>query len=432
MNKLTLVEALERIAKYPEKRGDELSIESARQLARTALATQATPTTNEREAFEAWYQKVYACFGQANFHLNSYGEYFDDDIEASWCAWQAALASQAQQPTAYRVIASANGEVVRDSLEFTRMSEIDEKVVRQVYDLEIIPLYSQQPNHIGDSTKMAKPITCTDSAREFLVENLLPKFSDSTFSVYVRSALAGDFAYQLATYLQSQTQQPISIEKRANLAANMVHYLGATKTQAKALIDGVIDGEHTISKSDLLPQPQQRNIDIQEAVRETSYVFKDSCDHTKQAIDYMKVLLDIQMSKTEPAKKFCKECASFRSGDKCHKCGGDTFTPDERFTEQKLPPIEEIRKIAREAGYAVAVHGTQERDLDVIAAPWTEDAVGNHELMERIANGINAVILETERKPLGRYAATIQIDGWYKPLDLSVCPRLPTQEGDNK
>ncbi|MBR7747417.1 hypothetical protein [Undibacterium baiyunense] len=56
--------------------------------------------------------------------------------------YQAALASQAQQPTAYRVIASANGEVVRDSLEFTRMSELDEKVVRKSCDLEIVPLYA--------------------------------------------------------------------------------------------------------------------------------------------------------------------------------------------------------------------------------------------------------------------------------------------------
>jgi len=181
----------------------------------------------------------------------------------------------------------------------------------------------------------------TDKAREYLIENLLPKFSDSTFQDYVKNELAGDFAYQLAMYLKSQAQ-------------------------------------------------------------------------TQQT--------EIQ------AKKFCSNCASFRSGDKCHKCGEDTFTPDKRFTEQKLPPIDIIKTIAREAGYAVAVHGTQERDLDVIAAPWTEDAVGNHELMERIANGINAVILETERKPFGRYAATIQIDGWYKPLDLSVCPRLEIQQ----
>lgn len=60
-------------------------------------------------------------------------------------SWKAALsAAPAQEPVAYRVIASANGEVVRDSLEFTRMSEIDEKVVRKSYDLEIIPLFASQ------------------------------------------------------------------------------------------------------------------------------------------------------------------------------------------------------------------------------------------------------------------------------------------------
>lgn len=52
------------------------------------------------EAFEAWYQKTYVHFGQANFHLNSYGEYIDDDIEASWSAWKAALSAvPAQEPT---------------------------------------------------------------------------------------------------------------------------------------------------------------------------------------------------------------------------------------------------------------------------------------------------------------------------------------------
>jgi len=66
-------------------------------------------------------------------------------------------------------------------------------------------------NHIGDSNEMVKPITDTDSAREFLVENLLPKFSDSTFAYYVRNELAGDFAYQLAKYLQAQqpAQEPV-------------------------------------------------------------------------------------------------------------------------------------------------------------------------------------------------------------------------------
>jgi hypothetical protein len=189
---------------------------------------------NQTEAFEAWYQKTYVHFGQANFHLNSYGEYVDDDIESSWCAWKAALSavpaptmsqfankadyeaalrSQAQQPAqepklnqrlidtfqelnmgnygdddvrqlndwaieaytalaaiksqpaqesaikrytdqsctqepaAYLIVSSLSGQVLRESLEFKRMSEVEEKFVRNRYDLTITPLYSstQEP-----------------------------------------------------------------------------------------------------------------------------------------------------------------------------------------------------------------------------------------------------------------------------------------------
>jgi hypothetical protein len=61
-----------------------------------------------------------------------------------------------------------------------------------------------QQGHIGDSNKLAQPIIDTDSAREFLIANVISKFSDSTFQSYVRNELAGDFAYQLARYFQAQ------------------------------------------------------------------------------------------------------------------------------------------------------------------------------------------------------------------------------------
>ncbi|MDO8180165.1 MAG: hypothetical protein Q7T62_18105 [Undibacterium sp.] len=121
---------------------------------------------------------------------------------------------------------------------------------------------------------------------------------------------------------------------------------------------------------------------------------------------------------------YCNDCASFRKNAICQKCGGKTFTPHESFTELKLPSIDRIRELAKEVGYAIGVHGTLERDLDLIAAPWSDDAIGNKGLMDHIAKGMNARIISIERKPLGRYAATIQIDGWFKPIDLSVCPIL--------
>lgn len=48
--------------------------------------------------------------------------------------------------------------------------------------------------------------------------------------------------------------------------------------------------------------------------------------------------------------------------------------------------IDDVRRIAREHGYAVAVHGSQrsESDLDLIAAPWVKDAKAPRTLMRAI------------------------------------------------
>jgi hypothetical protein len=87
-----------------------------------------------------------------------------------------------------------------------------------------------------------------------------------------------------------------------------------------------------------------------------------------------------------------------------------------------MPPVDRIRALAKEVGYAIGEHGSKERDLDLIAAPWTENAVAAMSLLEHIAKGLNAKIWATETKPLGRFAATIQMHGWFMDIDLSVCP----------
>lgn len=65
-----------------------------------------------------------------------------------------------------------------------------------------------------------------------------------------------------------------------------------------------------------------------------------------------------------------------------------------------------------------------ERDVDLIAAAWTEDAVSADDLAEHIADNMDAKVLVREEKPLGRIAFSIQIDGWYKIIDLSVAPKV--------
>lgn len=83
----------------------------------------------------------------------------------------------------------------------------------------------------------------------------------------------------------------------------------------------------------------------------------------------------------------------------------------------------------RSQGYAVALHGSQVKDLDLIAVPWRETALTAQDIAELIAKAIPGFI-ETgspEAKPHGRLSFTIRpnwhfsFDNWY--IDLAVMPR---------
>jgi hypothetical protein len=90
---------------------------------------------------------------------------------------------------------------------------------------------------------------------------------------------------------------------------------------------------------------------------------------------------------------------------------------------------------ARELGYALAVHGSAARDLDLLAAPWTDAACAPEELWAAIVeacavsvgdavDGAGARIDQPSAKPHGRLAWSIPL-GCGAVLDLSVMPRLP-------
>jgi hypothetical protein len=85
------------------------------------------------------------------------------------------------------------------------------------------------------------------------------------------------------------------------------------------------------------------------------------------------------------------------------------------------------QNVGRRLGYAVAVHGTQVKDLDLLAAPWTDEAETPLELVKCIASALPGVFGPANVKPHGRRAWVIQplyclgIDAWY--IDISVMPR---------
>ena len=93
---------------------------------------------------------------------------------------------------------------------------------------------------------------------------------------------------------------------------------------------------------------------------------------------------------------------------------------------QTLPTL---RKIAREHGYALALHGSMATDLDLVAIPWVEDASESFVLVEAIREAVDGVInMKTDHnpswKPHGRLAWVIYprgCDSVY--IDISVMPR---------
>jgi hypothetical protein len=108
--------------------------------------------------------------------------------------------------------------------------------------------------------------------------------------------------------------------------------------------------------------------------------------------------------------------------------------------------IEPIRRVARDAGYAITVHGSLARDIDLVAVPWIEHNVSSPDyLAERVAaviagqlgrcniHGKSAAGLKWTAKPHGRQAITIM--AWCElfgsvDIDFSVItPHPPKDDG---
>ena len=122
----------------------------------------------------------------------------------------------------------------------------------------------------------------------------------------------------------------------------------------------------------------------------------------------------------------CAACNSQRPNDPCWKCGGACHEPADEWEYPELPPVDRIRELAKEYGYAIGEHGSRERDLDLIAAPWGDQAsdYAPLDLATHIAQGLGGHVVNWEQKPHGRIAFSIQMSGWYKLIDLSVCPTI--------
>lgn len=85
------------------------------------------------------------------------------------------------------------------------------------------------------------------------------------------------------------------------------------------------------------------------------------------------------------------------------------------------------RKLAWEEGYAIGLHGSFTRDLDMIAVPWTDTACEPEHLIRRIVEATGLKLRDgVGVKPHGRRVWTLLFPAFGDPrfVDLSVMPRI--------
>jgi hypothetical protein len=90
--------------------------------------------------------------------------------------------------------------------------------------------------------------------------------------------------------------------------------------------------------------------------------------------------------------------------------------------------VDEMRGVARGCGYALAEHGSKRRDLDLVAAPWTEHASSPDALVDALEERLGMVATRRGvEKPHGRLGYILAGRRWreggdHQPIDLSVMP----------
>lgn len=94
--------------------------------------------------------------------------------------------------------------------------------------------------------------------------------------------------------------------------------------------------------------------------------------------------------------------------------------------------LQGIQKCCRDVGYAIAFHGSFNYDLDLVAIPWTDEAVDHETLIQAICNFIGGTCVDSgSDMPHGRRSYIINFGGG-PHIDLSVMPRVTQEQTDKE
>lgn len=93
-----------------------------------------------------------------------------------------------------------------------------------------------------------------------------------------------------------------------------------------------------------------------------------------------------------------------------------------------LHVVPKLLPVAKRLGYAICLHGSFVRDLDVVAVPWTEEAAPAEELEQALRDEVHGWLARDKDpcptvKPHGRLCWSIHTEDGVGYIDLSVMPR---------
>ena len=87
----------------------------------------------------------------------------------------------------------------------------------------------------------------------------------------------------------------------------------------------------------------------------------------------------------------------------------------------------DLAEIAKRHGYALAIHGSLQRDFDLVAIPWAESPSLPEAVIKDITKEFSiSVVGEPEQKLHGRLAYTISVVFGVCSFDFSFMPRTPS------
>ncbi|HQR14196.1 MAG TPA: hypothetical protein PLZ37_06505 [Nitrospira sp.] len=124
---------------------------------------------------------------------------------------------------------------------------------------------------------------------------------------------------------------------------------------------------------------------------------------------------------------------SSADGQHCNEQFGRGLSPAFGIIDPDYARIFTIaRCVAWAEGYAIAMHGSFTRDLDLIAVPWARHACEPEHLARRIesAAGLKISVHPKNDKPFGRLVWTMTLPNFGDPrfVDLSIIPRSSIEQ----